>query len=95
MGFSLNINNILRVDSFNTLEIGKEYPFEKDGLHILADGIQIWLTKKDWAPLAEILITSQTRANGKTNGTFIIKYLYNKEEQISLFQILKRMYGWS
>jgi len=46
MGFKLNINNILRQDISEPLEVDKEYPFEKAELTIIADNIQIWLTKK-------------------------------------------------
>lgn len=94
MGFSLNINNILRLDITEKLIVGKEYPFEKEGLHVLADDIQIWLTQKDWTPLMEIQVVSQTRANGKTTGTFLVKHVYGADEQKTLGEIFRRMYGW-
>jgi hypothetical protein len=94
MGFKLNINNILRQDEYLDLEIGKEYPYTKDELCIIADDIQIWLTKKDWTVLADVLVTSQTRVNGKTTGTFIVKYIYTGEEQATLTEVFRRMYGW-
>lgn len=95
MGFKLNINNILRQDIPEPLEVGKEYPFEKSELTIIADDIQIWLTKKDWTVLADIQITGQTRKGGKTSGTFVIKYLYEGNEQEALTNIFRRMYGWN
>ena len=73
MGFKLNVNNILRQDVEEKLEVSKEYKFEKAGLVIIADDIQIWLTKKDWTVLADIQITSQKRENNKTVGTNEIK----------------------
>lgn len=94
MGFKLNINNILRQEMSEPLEVGKEYQFEKSELTIIADDIQIWLTKKDWTVLADIQITSQTRSNGKTSGTFVVKHIYEGEEQKTLTDIFRRMYGW-
>ena len=95
MGFKINVNNILRYELETTLEIGKEYSFAKEELSILADDIQIWLTKKDWTVLAEIQVTSQTRKGGKTVGTFVVKYVYSDEESKHLTAIFRRMYGWS
>lgn len=94
MGFKLNINNILRQDTIDLLEVGKEYTFEKEGLVIIADDIQIWLTKKDWTVLADIQVTSQKRSQNKTTGTYIVKYLYEGDEQMQLTNIFRRMYGW-
>ena len=94
MGFKINVNNILRYELDTPLEEEKEYSFEKNELSILADDIQIWLTKKDWTALAEILVTSQTRKDGKTIGTFILKHVYSPEESQVLTTIFKRMYGW-
>ena len=90
----MNVNWILRQDFIKPLKEGKEYSFEKD-LCILGDDIQIWLTKKDWTPLAEIQITSQTRENGKTKGTFRVEHLCTDSEQKTLKKIFIRMYGWS
>jgi hypothetical protein len=94
MGFKINVNNILRYDVHDPLVKGKEYPFEKEGLCLLADDIQIWLIKKDWTAVAEITITSQTRKQGKTEGTFVVKYIYTSEESKHLTKIFRRMYGW-
>lgn len=94
MGFTVHINNILRIDVPTPLIVGKEYPFTKNALTLIADDIQIWLIKKDWTALAEIQITSQTRNNGKTIGTFVIKHIYNPEESKHLTDIFRRMYGW-
>lgn len=94
MGFKLNINNILRQDISEKLEVGKEYSFEKGELTIIADDIQIWLTKKDWTVLADIQITSQERKDNKTVGTYEVKYIYEGEEQKTLTNIFRRMYGW-
>lgn len=94
MGFTINANCILRYEISEPLEVGKEYSFEKDGLNLIADDIQIWLARKDWTALADIQITSQQRKDNKTTGTFIIKYLYQNEEQRVLTAIFRRMYGW-
>ncbi len=94
MGFKINVNNILRYELDIPLEEGKEYSFEKDEMSLLADDIQIWLTKKDWTALAEILVTSQTRKDGKTVGTFIVKHLYSSEESQNVTDVFRRMYGW-
>ena len=93
MGFMINVNNILRSDFSGELQVGQEYSFEKE-LSELADDIQIWLTKKDWTAVGEILITEQTRINGKTLGKFQVKYLYTPEESAALTKIFRRMYGW-
>ena len=94
MGFKLNINNILRQDIAEKLEVGREYQFEKGELTIIADDIQIWLTKKDWTVLADIQITSQERKANKTFGTYVVKYIYQDKEQEILTNIFRRMYWW-
>lgn len=94
MGFKLNINNILRSDDYGTLEIGKEYDFKKESLSLLADDIQIWLTKKDWTPLADIQVTSQTREGDQTVGKFVVKHVYESQEKTTLKEVFRRMYGW-
>jgi len=94
MGFKINVNNILRHEISEPLVEGKEYRFEKDELSLLADDIQIWLTKKDWTALAEIQVTSQERKDRKTTGTFVVKHIYEGDEQQALTAIFRRMYGW-
>ena len=94
MGFKINVNSILRYEVTEPLEVGKEYPFEKEGLNLLADDIQMWLANTDWTALADIQVTSQQRKDGKTSGTFVIKHLYEDQEQQVLTGIFKRMYGW-
>lgn len=93
MGFTINVNNILRSDFSGALEVGQSYSFEKE-LSLLADDIQIWLTKKDWTAVGEILITEQTRREGKTVGKFVVKHLYSEQESAALTAIFRRMYGW-
>ena len=93
MGLKLNINNILRQDITEELQVGTEYSFEKEGHHLIADNIHIWLTQTDWTVLADIQVTSQQRKNGKTTGTFEIKHLYKGDEQRILTDIFRRMYG--
>ena len=94
MGFKINVNTILRQDVTEPLEMGKEYSFVKEELSVLADDIQIWLTKQDWTVLADIQVTSQQRKDGKTSGTFVVKHLYEGDEQRVLTEIFRRMYGW-
>lgn len=94
MGFKINANVILRQDINEQLEVGKEYTFKKDSSNVLADDIEIWLAKNDWTALAEIQITSQTRTQNMTSGSFVVKYLYDSEEQETLTGIFRRMYGW-
>lgn len=94
MGLTINVNVILRQAINEPLEIGKEYTFKKEGHHLLADDIEIWLTKNDWTVLAEIQVTSQTRTQNTTNGTFVVKHLYEAAEQETLTAIFRRMYGW-
>lgn len=94
MGFKLNINNILRQDIKEPLKVGQILKFEKKGFAIIADDIQIWLTKKDWTVLADIQITSQKREDDKTTGMYEVKYVYEGEEQRVLTDIFIRMYGW-
>ena len=94
MGLNLNINYILRTDQNFDIKIGKTYKYTKEGLHFITDTIPIWLTKKDWTPLAEIIITSQSRKDNETKIEFKVLYIYNLEEQKLLHNILLRMYGW-
>lgn len=94
MGFKLNANVILRQDINELLEVGKEYASKKGSSNVLADDIEIWLAKNDWTALAEIQITSQTRTQNMTSGTFVVKYIYDSEEQETLTGIFRRMYGW-
>lgn len=94
MGFTININYILRQDVAGSLEVEKKYPFKKEELCLLTDDIPIWLAKKDWTALAEIKITSQKREDGQTTGTFVVKHIYQGEEQHRLTEIFRRMYGW-
>jgi hypothetical protein len=91
MGFKINVNNILRYEPTEKLEVGKEFTFEKGELCLLADDIQIWLTKKDWTVLADIQVVSQTRRQEKTIGKFIVKHLYEGDEQAKLTAIFRRM----
>ena len=94
MGFKLNVNNILRQDIDHELVVGKEYSFKKAGLNIIADDIQIWLTEKDWTVFADITILSQTRENDTTTGIYRVEYIYSGDEQKTLTDIFRRMYGW-
>lgn len=94
MGFKLNINNILRYELKEELKVGGEYQFEKDELCVLADDIQIWLTKKDWTAIADIQVIAQQRKDGKTTGSFIVKHIYQGQEQEQLTTVFRRMYGW-
>ena len=94
MGFKINVNNILRFETTEELKVGNQYSFQKDELCVLADDIQIWLTKKDWTVLADIQIVSQERKNEKTTGIYEIKYIYSGKEQEVLTEIFRRMYGW-
>ncbi len=95
MGLKLNINFILRTDAFDdvNLVVGQEYKFEKPGLHLISDTLQIWLTKKDWTVLADIQVTSLTRANDLTSGTFVVKHVYTGNEQKTVTEMFRRMYG--
>lgn len=92
MGLSLKINTILRYEISEPLELDKEYSFEKDGLRLLADDMQIWLAANDWTVQADIVVTSQMRKDGKTSGTFIVKYIYSGDEQRVLSDVFRRMY---
>jgi hypothetical protein len=91
MGFKVNVNFILRQDIPEPVVVGKEYPFEKEGLSLLADELPLWLAAKDWTALADIQITSQQRKDGKTTGTFVVKHAYQDDEQAVLTAILQRM----
>jgi len=94
MGFKVEFNSILRTDDFQNVEVGKEYPFQKEGSRIYFDDIPIWLLKNDWTALAEIQIMSQKRKDNKVEGTFKVNYLYTGEEQKVMTEMFKRMYGW-
>jgi hypothetical protein len=43
MGFTVHINNFLRIDVPTPLVVEKEYPFAKNSLTLIAGDIQIWL----------------------------------------------------
>lgn len=94
MGFKIDVNNILRYEMSEPLQEDKVYQFEKDELSLLADDIQIWLTKKDWTALAEIQVTNQQRKDGKTTGAFVVRHIYEGDERRKLTAIFRRMYGW-
>lgn len=94
MGFKVEFNSILRTDEFQTVEVGKEYFFQKEGSRIYFDDIPIWLLKNDWTALAEIQIMSQKRKENKVEGTFKVRYLYSGEEQKIITEMFRRMYGW-
>ena len=96
MGIRLNINYILRSDDFDitALKEDKEYSFTKSGLHFITDTIQIWLARKDWTVLADIQVTSLTRTQNSTSGTFIVKHVYSDNEQKVVTEMFRRMYGW-
>ncbi|OGK22091.1 hypothetical protein A2866_04545 [Candidatus Roizmanbacteria bacterium RIFCSPHIGHO2_01_FULL_39_8] len=94
MGFKVEFNSILRTDEFQSIEVGKEYSFQKEGSRIYFDDIPIWLLKNDWTALAEIKITSQERKDSKVEGTFKVNYLYLGKEQKMMTRMFKRMYGW-
>lgn len=94
MGIELHINTILRSDEPYKLKVGGEYDFLKEGKHIFADNMPIWLTKKDWTALAEIEVLSQSRDQKKTTAKFKVRYIYKPggEEQKALTEIFRRMY---
>jgi hypothetical protein len=94
MGFKLSINFIIRQDIKEELSVGKEYKFSKDKPCIIVDDIPIFLAQKDWTALADIQVTSQERKGGKTSGTFVVKHIYKGDEQKTLTNIFRRMYGW-
>ncbi len=94
MGIQINVNTILRQDIPGPVEIGQEYPFEKDTLAFFADDIQIWLAQRDWTAVAEIQVTSQQRIDGKTVGTFVVEHVYDEADQALLTGVFRRMYGW-
>ncbi|MBN1332100.1 hypothetical protein JW978_04490 [Candidatus Dojkabacteria bacterium] len=95
MGFKVEINSILRVDSCPDPEVGKIYDFENDGSRLYFDDVPIWLIKRDWTAQAEIQIVEQTRIEGKkVVGKFKVNNILSEEESRVLTEMLKRMYGW-
>jgi len=93
MGFKIEINSILRSDSYPELERGKVYSFEKQGSRVFFDSIPVWLTNTDWTARAEISILSQTLENQTLKGSFRVDYIYQGEEQQVLSNIFVRMYA--
>ncbi len=93
MGFKIEINSILRSDSYPELERGKLYSFEKQGSRVFFDSIPVWLTNNDWTARAEISIVSQTLENSTLKGFFRVDYIYQDEEQQALSNIFVRMYA--
>ena len=94
MGVTINLNYIIRQDFKGVPVVAKEYKFKKKGRYLITDDIPIWLTRKNWTPLAEIQVISQTRENEETKGKFLVRYVYTKEEQKVLRKIFRRLYGW-
>ena len=94
MGFKIEINSILRVDSCPDPEVGKIYDFENSGSRLYYDDIPIWLIKRDWTAQAEVQVVEQTRKDGKITGKFEVKNILSEEESRVLTEMLKRMYGW-
>jgi uncharacterized protein (DUF952 family) len=93
MGFKIEINSILRSDSYPALERGQVYSFEKQGSRVFFDSIPVWLTNTDWTARAEISIISQTLENQTLKGSFRVDYIYQGEEQLALSNIFVRMYA--
>ena len=93
MGFHVEINSILRSDSYATINRGDVLPFIKQGSRIFFDDIPIWLTRSDWTALAEIQILSQTRSGQSVEGDFEVLHVYEGNEQRQLTEIFRRMYA--
>lgn len=55
------------------LEVGKEYKFQKDEERIYPRGCEIFLSGKDWKPVAKIIIKEFTVSENKTSGVFEVK----------------------
>lgn len=64
-----------------TLELGKEYSFEKPEHRIYQINVPMDLRSEDWKFLARVIITKFTVGENKTTGFFIPVKLFSNEEK--------------
>lgn len=55
------------------LEVGQEYNFHKAEERIYPRGCEIFLSGKDWKPVAKIVIKEFTVRDNETSGVFEVK----------------------
>lgn len=95
MGFKVEINQVIRTQEIpKNFTEGGEYIVEKDESRVFADSFPIWLVLKDWTPVAEIQVISQTKKPKKTTITYAVKHVYRDAEQKVIKEMFKRMFGW-
>lgn len=93
MGFHVEINAILRVDTPYDLVKGQRYEFRKSGSRVYFDDLPIWLVRSDWTALAEIRVVKQSRTPVEVDGQFEVLHIYSPEEQAPLTEVFRRLYA--
>jgi uncharacterized protein (DUF952 family) len=93
VGFSLQINTVLRSDEGFDLTPGAMNAFSRPGSRIFFDTLPIWLVRRDWTALAEITLLAQARAAGQVSGTFRVLRAYEGAEQATMTAVFRRMYA--
>lgn len=93
MGFHVEINAILRVDTPYELVKGQRYEFRKSGSRVYFDDLPIWLVRSDWTALAEIRVVHQSRTPAEVKGEFQVLHIYSPEEQAPLTEVFRRLYA--
>jgi len=94
MGFSVEINCVLRSDEKHVLEVGSVCEFKKPGSRVFFDNIPIWLTRSDWTALAEIRVVSQTRDGKNLTGRFEVTHVYEGDEKKVMTDTFCRMFSF-
>ena len=84
MGNPFLIQACLRLneeDIPKNLEIGKEYPFQKDGHRIYQLNVPMDLRKENWDFICRIVIVKYGFDKNKTKGIFVPVKFFNEEEK--------------
>ncbi len=63
------------------LQLGKEYPFRKDGHRLYQINVPMDLRTSDWKFLGRVIITEYTVGKGRTEGTFILVKTFSEAER--------------
>ena len=93
MGFTKEINTILRSDNYPELQRGTVYSFEQQGNQGLFNSSPLWLINRDWTVRADISIVSQSLENNTIKGDFRVDYIYQGNEQQTLTNTFIRRYA--
>jgi uncharacterized protein (DUF952 family) len=88
-------SSILRSDTDYALRKGAICEFSKAGDNLLVEKAPIWLTRNDWAALAEIRVATQLCQGDRVSGSFVVLHVYGQIDQGQMTEMFRRMYGSS